>query len=54
MAYKNPQQIIKQCDQEIKRNQAKLKTYIGAEDMINQEIARLEQIKKEAERQIQA
>lgn len=54
MAYKNPKQIIRQCNEEIKRNQAKIKTYIGAEDMINQEIARLEKIKTEAEKQIEA
>lgn len=52
MKYKNPEQIIKQCNQEIKRNQAKLKTYIGIEDMVNQEVARLEQIKAVAEKQI--
>lgn len=57
MVYKNPIQIIRQCNEELKRNEKVLKEMAISEDMkqaIINDIARLEKIKTEAEKQIEA
>ena len=56
MAYKNPKQIIKQCEQELRKNKMALETMILSESMkqsIQSDNLRLEKMKAAAERQLQ-
>ena len=57
MAYKNQKQIIEQCERELRKNKMALETMVLSERMkqsIASDNARLEKIKAEAEKQIQA
>lgn len=57
MTYKKPKQIIEQCERELRKNKMALETMVLSERMkqsIASDNARLEKIKAEAEKQIQA
>lgn len=53
--YKNPKQIIEQCERELRKNKMALETMVLSERMkqsIASDNARLEKIKAEAEKQM--
>lgn len=51
--YKNPSLIIRQCEVELKKIELKRKNTIGWDEMFDKEVARLEAIKRVAEKQIE-